>query len=121
MTTSIATKNALPRLKNFGEFWAFYLSEHLTPGCRALHYVGFTIGATLFVRFLFHSSTVSGILSIPTAYAFAWLGHFLLERNRPATWRYPLWSLRAEMKMSFFALTGLLRGEYARLGLDFGR
>lgn len=60
------------------------------------------------------------LLAAPiVGYGFAWVGHLLIERNRPATWSHIRWSLLAEYKMLFFALTGRMQSELARL--DEGR
>ena len=109
------------KYSSFGAFWSFYLSEHSVPGSRGLHYAGLALGVFLLTRFVMFSSLTCGLLAIPGAYALAWTGHVLLEGNRPATWRYPLWSLRAEFKMFALAATGRLRGEFNRLDVEFGR
>lgn len=116
-----ATRSTLPELGDFQAFWAFYLGEHLSPASRGLHYAGLGVGLVLLARFVVFSSLTCGLCAIPGAYALAWTGHVLLEGNRPATWRHPLWSLRAEFRMVALAATGRLRGEFARLELPFGR
>jgi hypothetical protein len=60
------------------------------------------------------------ILLVPAAicgYAFAWVGHFFVEHNRPATFKHPLWSFFADFKMLAFALTGRLAAELQRAGI----
>ena len=119
MTQESDKQSPAPSLEftEFGSFWAFYLGEHRQPGCRALHYVGATLGFFLMFRFVMFASFTCGACAIPAAYACAWFGHFFLEGNRPATWRYPLWSLRAEFRMCRMALTGQLRGEFERFSI----
>ena len=117
----MATDPKPTRLATYDEFWAFYLSEHGQPGCRALHYVGASVAFGLALRFGWLASTVCGMCALPAAYACAWAGHFLIERNRPATWRYPLWSLRAELELCLSALSGRLYGEFERLGVPYRR
>jgi hypothetical protein len=99
---------------SFGEFWPFYLREHSKPRTRALHYAGTTLVVAIAVAAL-----VSGrwlwLLAIPVAgYGFAWIAHFKIERNRPATFTYPLWSLAADFKMWWLWLTGRLGPELER-------
>ncbi|MEO0651463.1 MAG: DUF962 domain-containing protein [Planctomycetota bacterium] len=119
--TEAASSTAPDRIETFDAFWRFYLSEHTAPGCRLLHYLGATVALVLLTRFVVLTSLVCGVCALPAAYALAWIGHFALERNRPATWRYPLWSLRAEGKMCLAALTGRLYGEFDRHGVRFRR
>jgi len=101
----------------FSEFWPFYLREHSRPKTRRLHYVGTAIVIILAV------ATVATqnwwlLLALPVAgYFFAWIAHFRVERNRPATFTYPLWSLFADFRMFFLWLTGRLGGELERAGV----
>lgn len=95
-------------MKTFEEFYPFYLQEHSTRGCRVLHYIGTTGVIALAV-----SAVVSGdarlVLGLPlVGYSFAWIGHFGVEKNRPATFKHPLWSLRADFFMYFEWLSGRL-------------
>jgi hypothetical protein len=104
--------------RSFAEFWPFYLREHARPRTRALHYAGtslviaIAIGAMAMGRGLW-------LLAIPLAgYGFAWVAHFAVEKNRPATFTYPLWSLAADFKMWWLWLTGRLGPELERAGLS---
>ena len=90
-----------PRFTSFGAFYAFYLREHSRPATRLAHVIGTLsfLGAAVASVILLHPLwCVAGIV---TAYALAWLSHFLLERNRPATFRHPLYSLIADFRMAF--------------------
>ena len=108
----------MPReYRSFAEFWPFYLREHSKPSTRALHYAGtsLVIAIALFAaltgRWLL-------LLAVPVAgYGFAWLAHFRVEKNRPATFTYPLWSLGADFKMWWLWLTGRLGPELQRAGV----
>ena len=101
----------------FSEFWPFYLREHSRAATRNLHYAG-----TALVLLLAIGALLSGnwwlLLALPVAgYFFAWLAHFRVERNRPATFTYPLWSLAADFRMFFMWLSGRLGPELERAGV----
>lgn len=94
-------------MRTFAEFWPYYVREHCHPGNRLLHFTG-----TLLLLLLAVVMAVLGwwwlALALPVVgYGFAWSGHFLLERNRPATFRHPVWSLMGDYKM--FALMAVGR------------
>ena len=94
------------RYASFAEFYPFYLSEHGHRTCRRLHFIG-----SLVVLGLLASAAITRLwwllLLMPVAgYGFAWAGHFLFEKNRPATFTYPLYSLAGDWVMFFSILTG---------------
>ena len=94
------------RIKSFREFYPFYLSEHTNPVSRKLHFIG---TALIFVILGIVFATGQGwyAVAIPiVGYGFAWAGHFFFEKNKPATFRYPLWSLASDFKLFFEILTG---------------
>jgi hypothetical protein len=100
--------------RTFGEFWPFYLREHGQPRTRALHYAGtsLVIAIALFAAL---SGRWLWLLAVPVAgYGFAWVAHFKVEKNRPATFTYPLWSLAADFKMWWLWLTGRIGAELER-------
>ena len=104
--------------KSFREFWPFYLREHSRPATRRLHYVGTGLVIALAIAALV-TGTWWLLLALPVAgYFFAWIAHFRVERNRPATFTYPLWSLAADFRMFFLWASGRLGPELGdeRLG-----
>ncbi len=94
-----ATAEDAGRIDSFRAFWPFYLSQHRRWGCRLMHYFG-TSAALLLVTAapLLHRPELA-LVAVVAGYAPAWLAHMLIEKNRPATFRYPLWSLLADFKM----------------------
>ena len=103
------------RIQSFEEFWPFYVHEHRDPTNRALHYVGTTlvIGSVVTAAVTLNPTW---LLAAPVAgYGFAWVGHFFIEKNKPASFKYPLWSLHGDFKMYGMALRGKMRAEVERL------
>ena len=107
----------IERHSSFGEFWPFYLREHSRPGTRALHYIGTSLVVLLAVAAI-ASGTWWLLAIMPVAgYFFAWVAHFAHERNLPATFTYPLWSLAADFRMWWLWLTGRLGPHLDRAGV----
>ena len=106
------------KFRSFEEFWPHYLREHSKPRTRLLHYIGTSIVVGIAAVALL-SGNLLLLLAIPLAgYGFAWIAHFIVERNRPATFTYPLWSLAADFKMWWLWLTGGLSRELTKAGIE---
>ena len=81
-----------PKFNSFKEFYPFYLSEHSKRSTKILHMIG-SIGVILMISYSFYSSNTKILYYLPiVGYGFAWIGHFFFEKNRPATFTYPLYS-----------------------------
>ena len=90
----------------FREFYPFYLSEHRNATCRKLHFVGSSLVLGI-VLLAIVTANAWWLLAVPLAgYGFAWVGHFAFEKNRPATFTYPLWSFMGDWVMYWQLLTG---------------
>jgi hypothetical protein len=99
------------RFDTFGEFWPFYVSEHAKSLTRMLHFIGSTL-----VLACVAAAVVNGsgwfLLAAPVAgYGLAWIGHFFVEKNRPATFKYPFYSFAADWVMYGKILTGRMGDE----------
>jgi hypothetical protein len=97
------------RFKSFAEFWPYYLSEHSRPATRALHYIGSLAAVALIIALIAAGRWWWFPLALIPGYAAAWIGHFFIEKNRPATFTYPLWSFMGDWKMLALMLTGKLK------------
>lgn len=103
------------RFASYDEFWPFYLREHSRPATRTLHFIGTNLAVI---------AVAAGILVTPwwlvaapvAGYLFAWAGHLLFERNRPATFQYPWWSLRGDFRMWRCLWLGRIGEEIRRAG-----
>lgn len=103
------------RIKTYAEFWDFYVAEHSQPATRYLHFVGTTIGLVLLVWIARRGSWIYLPLCFVVGYAFAWFSHFYVEKNKPATFKYPLWSFVSDYKMMFYMLLGKMDDEVRRV------
>lgn len=96
------------RYQSFKEFYPYYLSEHENLTCRWLHFIGTSLIVALFVWVLWTQNWLLLLLTPVIGYGFAWMGHAFFEKNKPATFTYPVWSLMGDWKMWFEILTGKL-------------
>jgi hypothetical protein len=102
-------------MKSFEEFWPYYVAEHSRQGTRALHYAGTLTGLACVAAFVVRGKWKLLPLAFLPGYAAAWAGHFLIEKNRPATFQHPLWSFLADQKMLALMLTGKIEAEVERV------
>ncbi|MFN8982648.1 MAG: Mpo1-like protein [Alphaproteobacteria bacterium] len=103
--------------KSFEDFWPYYLREHAKPVTRALHFAGTGVGLLLTFLALISGKYWLLLEALICGYGPAWIGHYFVEKNRPATFRHPLWSLIADFRMFFCFITGRLGAELHRLGI----
>ena len=97
------------RFASFHDFYPFYLREHSSRVSRRLHVIGSLLALMLALAALVTQEWVL-LWAVPVAgYAFAWIGHFVFEKNSPATFRHPLYSLRGDFTMLRDVLTGRIR------------
>jgi hypothetical protein len=97
------------RFASFHDFYPYYLREHSSRVSRRLHVIGTALAIVLLITALV-TRRWSLLWAVPLAgYAFAWVGHFVFEKNRPATFRHPLYSLRGDFTMLRDVLTGRIR------------
>ena len=102
-------------MRTFAEFWPHYVREHTHRGSRRLHFAG-TLAVVLLAVGVLATGRWWLALALPAVgYGFAWPGHLLLERNRPATFRHPLWSLAADFKMFALMAAGRMDAEVERV------
>jgi hypothetical protein len=103
---------ATPR--SYAEFWPFYVREHAAPGTRRLHFIG-TAGVIAVAIATLASRLWWLLVALPVAgYGLAWLSHATIERNRPATFTHPLWSLIGDFHMFALMLAGRMEREVER-------
>lgn len=106
------------RKSSYAEFWPFYLQEHAKPITRQVHYIGTGLGIGIALYAIATQSWV-WLLAMPLAgYFFAWMSHAFVERNRPATFTHPLWSLISDYRMFFLWLSGRLGPELDKAGVS---
>ena len=107
--------------ESFDDFWPYYLGEHSDPTNRALHVAGtVAAAATLGVAAATRKPKLA-LLAPFIGYGAAWIGHYMIEKNSPATFKHPFWSLRGDFKMTGLTLTGQIDDELRRYGIDGAR
>ncbi len=104
-------------MRDFAEFWPHYLREHARPATRAVHVAGTWAAAALLLVGLLLGPWWLVLLVPVVGYGAAWFSHLLIERNRPATFSHPIWSLRGDLLMAWLAARGGLGAELRRHGL----
>ncbi|MCZ8342088.1 MAG: DUF962 domain-containing protein [Leptospira sp.] len=91
---------------SLSEFFPFYLEEHSHPVNRALHFIGSSLALGCILSFLVTFKLYILVLALISGYFFAWIGHFLIQKNRPATFKYPFYSFVSDWIMYGKMLTG---------------
>lgn len=104
----LAPRNPAPSPQSFQEFWPHYLRAHQNPRCRGLHYAGNTLALICLAMLVATGQWWWVLIGTACGYGCAWIGHFLVEANKPAAFRHPLWSFRGDWQMYGLWLTGRL-------------
>lgn len=92
--------------ESYEVFYQFYLKQHSNKINRFLHVFGTTVVLALTITAIYHRTPKLLVLVPIAGYGFAWIGHFFFEQNKPATFKYPLWSLKSDFKMYYEILSG---------------
>ena len=95
------------RFDSFASFYPFYLGEHRNSISRRLHFIGTSIAVLLLLRAVFTGEWLLLPIALGQGYAFAWVGHFFFEHNKPATFKFPLYSFMGDWRM----WSDMLRGK----------
>ena len=109
MSTMVVQQGWRPdnyQYKSLKEFFPFYMSQHANRTCRRLHFIGTTLGLVLAVLAVATQTWWLLAVAIVQGYAWAWIGHFGFEHNKPATFKYPWLSYLGDWKMWWQMLTG---------------
>lgn len=105
------------RFSTYAEFWPHYLRQHARPATRNVHFAGTVGGVSVLITGLAIEIWWLVPTSLIAGYGPPWFAHFAIERNWPATLRYPLWSFVSDFRMFGLWLAGRLRPELNRAGV----
>jgi len=106
MAHSQKNTNAVVKYESFRQFYPYYLHEHRNKINRILHFIGTFISHLFLVYFLWSGKYSYIPLSVVPGYAFAWVGHFVFEKNKPATFQHPFYSFMGDIKLFYSILAG---------------
>jgi hypothetical protein len=104
-----------PEMRSFEDFWPFYVREHAHETNRKLHFVGLSLAMGSVAIGLLTRRPAFFLAAPVLGYGFAWVGHFVVEGNTPATFKYPLWSLRGDFEMWWKMASGTMNAEVERV------
>jgi len=107
MTTT--AKEQVKQMQSFAEFYPYYLGEHSNTTCRRLHFVGSSLALACFINAIVSALPVWLLYGLFVGYGFAWVGHFVFEKNRPASFSRPLYSFMGDWVMWWSILTGRIK------------
>ena len=95
-----------PHFASFREFYPYYLSEHENRTCRRLHFAGTSLVIGVILAAIVRGNPMWLLLAPLAGYGFAWVGHFFFEKNKPATFKHPLYSFIGDWVMYWDVLRG---------------
>ena len=106
------------RIDTYSAFWPFYLQQHAKRETRLWHIAGTGAASVILVAAILTFSFELFLAAVLVGYGPAWISHFVIEKNRPATFRYPVWSLMSDYRMAALWLMGHLDRELAEAGVS---
>ena len=106
------------RFSSFEEFWPYYIAEHSQPRTRALHAMGTTVSLGCALALIAKGNWKLLPLALVPGYGAAWIAHFFVEKNKPATFEYRFWSFIADYKMVGMMIAGTMDAEIERIALE---
>ena len=89
----------MKKFNSFKEFYPYYLEEHSKPATKLLHFIGTAISIGMLSRMVQTADPIYFLYALLAGYGFAWAAHFFIEKNKPATFSYPIYSLIGDYKM----------------------
>lgn len=107
--------------RSFAEFWPYYVREHSKPATRRWHFAGTSLALICALKAVATGKPGWLLVGLLAGYGPAWYSHYVIEKNRPATFRHPLWSLRADFVMWGRMIGGTMEAEVAKAMLGNGR
>ena len=96
----------MERYKTFKDFYPYYIEEHSKPKTKLLHFIGTSISLFFLVQLVRTFDPIYFICALLSGYGFAWIAHFFIEKNKPATFTYPFYSFIGDHKMFVEILMG---------------
>jgi hypothetical protein len=96
----------MERYKSFEDFYPYYISEHDHKYTKLMHFIGTSISTYFLIKFILSFNFLFILYALLSGYGFAWVGHFYIEKNKPATFKYPFYSLKGDYKMYLEILQG---------------
>jgi hypothetical protein len=96
----------MERYKSFEDFYPYYIAEHDHKYTKLMHFIGTSISIYFLIKFILSFNFLFILYALLAGYGFAWVGHFFIEKNKPATFKYPFYSLKGDYKMYLEILQG---------------
>ena len=96
----------MERYKSFEDFYPYYIAEHDHKYTKLMHFIGTSISIYFLIKFILSFNFLFILYALLAGYGFAWIGHFFIEKNKPATFKYPFYSLKGDYKMYLEILQG---------------
>ena len=96
----------MERYKSFEDFYPYYIAEHDHKYTKLMHFIGTSISIYFLIKFILSFNFLFILYALLSGYGFAWVGHFFIEKNKPATFTYPFFSLVSDYIMFFEILRG---------------